>query len=78
MNRNMVFGQVVIDEGTEAAIQNNCFGQRGSDAKRHPAIAWGLAVFSFRTRPAAKTPSIRRRRISPVSASTPTSAKCAP
>ena len=41
-------------------------------------IACDRAVFSFKTRPAVNTPSMCRSRISPVSRSTPTSAKCAP
>jgi len=37
-----------------------------------------VAVFMFKMRPAANTPSMRHKRISPESMSTATSAKCAP
>ena len=48
------------------------------------AVVWNIpiacdrAVFAFNIRPAVKTPSMRRSRTSPVSASTATSANCAP
>jgi hypothetical protein len=38
-------------------------------------MTWLRAVFGFRMRPAAQTASMRRTRISPVAASTPTSTK---
>src|SRR5882757_8236785 len=41
-------------------------------------ITWLRAVVGLRMRPAAHTASMRRTRISPVAASTPTSTKCAP
>ena len=41
-------------------------------------MTWLRADFGFRMRPAAQTASMRRTRISPVAASTPTSTKCAP
>ena len=41
-------------------------------------ITWLRAVFGLRMRPAAQTASMRRTRVSPVAASTPTSTKCAP
>ena len=41
-------------------------------------MTWLRADFGLRMRPAAHTASMRRTRISPVAASTPTSTKCAP
>ena len=43
-----------------------------------PPMSCERAVFGLITRPTAKTPSTRERRISPLSASTRTSTNCAP
>ena len=42
------------------------------------SMTWLRAALGLRMRPAAHTASMRRMRISPVIASTPTSQKCAP
>jgi len=44
VNRNMVLGEVMIDEIPEARVESRRFPQCGSDTKVIPPIAWDRAV----------------------------------
>jgi len=78
MDRHMVFGEIVIDEVAEARI-GALFPRAARLRHRTPFRRSPVTAPSLRSGYGrGDTPSMRRRRTSPVSMSTPTSAKCAP
>ena len=78
MDRHLVAGEIMVDEEAEALVDRELFHQRRAGAHRHRADHLTARRLRVRIRPAAQTASMRRMRVSPVAASTPTSTKCAP
>ena len=78
MDRHFVAGEIVIDEEAAPLVDRELLHQRAPTPIVIAPITWLRADFGLRMRPAAQTASMRRTRISPVAASTPTSTKCAP
>ena len=78
VDRHQVLGEIAVDECAEARVDDALLVQRRADAPDHAADQLRARRLGVEMRPPSNTPSMRRSRISPVSASTRTSAKCAP